>query len=191
MTSMDQFAIRLPDGTALHGGGGSLQRMLVPVSTPGDSAAALALAARACTAVGGILRVVRVRLFFPPVRGTGPFYPVLIGTVVTLAESIAHPGVFTWSITAWLALTVLFASFAEAVSEGRGKAQADTLRKMRSDTLARRLGPDGAEELVPAAGLARGDLVVCEAGDVIPSDGEIVEGLASVDESAITGESAR
>jgi len=78
MTSMDQFAVSLPDGTALFGGrgrGGSLQRMLVPVSTPGDSAAALALAARACTAVGGMLRVVHVRVFFPPVRGCGPFYP--------------------------------------------------------------------------------------------------------------------
>jgi K+-transporting ATPase ATPase B chain len=132
-----------------------------------------------------------VRKLDPRVQVKNPvMFVVLIGTVVTLAESIAHPGVFTWSITAWLALTVLFANFAEAVAEGRGKAQADTLRKMRSDTLARRLGPDGAEELVHAAGLGRGDLVVCEAGDVIPSDGEIVEGLASVDESAITGESA-
>jgi len=115
---------------------------------------------------------------------------VLIGTIVTLIESIAHPGVFDWSITAWLALTVLFANFAEAVAEGRGKAQADTLRKMRSDTEARRIGPDGAEELVPAAQLGKGDVVVCEAGDLIPSDGEIIEGLASIDESAITGESA-
>ena len=115
---------------------------------------------------------------------------VLIGTIVTLIESIAHPGVFDWSITAWLALTVLFANFAEAVAEGRGKAQADTLRKMRSDTEARRIGPDGAEEHVPAAQLTKGDVVVCEAGDLIPSDGEIIEGLASIDESAITGESA-
>ena len=117
-------------------------------------------------------------------------FVVLIGTVITLIESIAHPSIFAWSITAWLALTVLFANFAEAVAEGRGKAQADTLRKMRSDTEARRLGPDGAEELVPAAPLAKGDVVVCEAGDLIPSDGEIIEGLASIDESAITGESA-
>jgi len=115
---------------------------------------------------------------------------VLIGTIVTLIESIAHPSVFDWSITAWLALTVLFANFAEAVAEGRGKAQADTLRKMRSDTEARRIGPDGAEEHVPAAQLTKGDVVVCEAGDLIPSDGEIIEGLASIDESAITGESA-
>ena len=76
------------------------------------------------------------------------------------------------------------------MAEGRGKAQAETLRKMRSETEARRLRPDGTEELVPAASLSKGDLVVCEVNDVIPSDGEIVEGIASVDESAITGESA-
>ncbi len=117
-------------------------------------------------------------------------FVVLIGTIVTLIESVAHPGVFSWSITAWLALTVLFANFAEAIAEGRGKAQADTLRKMRSDTEARRVGTDGAEERVAAADLAKGDTVICEAGDIIPSDGEIVDGLASIDESAITGESA-
>ncbi len=117
-------------------------------------------------------------------------FVVLVGTVVTLIESIAHPGVFDWSITVWLFLTVMFANFAEAMAEGRGKAQADTLRRMRAETEARRLTPDGSEERVAAADLAKGDLVVCEAGDLIPSDGEIVEGIASVDESAITGESA-
>ncbi len=117
-------------------------------------------------------------------------FVVLVGTVVTLLEAIFHPSVFSWSITVWLFLTVIFANFAEAVAEGRGKAQADTLRRMRSDTLARRLGPGGIEESVTSADLRRGDLVVCEAGDVIPSDGEITEGIASVDESAITGESA-
>jgi potassium-transporting ATPase ATP-binding subunit len=117
-------------------------------------------------------------------------FVVLIGTVVTFIESIAHPGLFDWSITVWLFLTVIFANFAEAMAEGRGKAQADTLRRMRSETEARRLGKDGTEERVPASALAKGDLVVCEPGDLIPSDGEIVEGIASVDESAITGESA-
>ncbi|MFC0082506.1 potassium-transporting ATPase subunit KdpB [Aciditerrimonas ferrireducens] len=117
-------------------------------------------------------------------------FVVLIGTVVVLVEAAVHPGVFTWSITVWLALTVWFANFAEAVAEGRGKAQADTLRKMRTTTEARRLREDGTEERVPASAVAKGDLVVCEAGDTIPSDGEIVEGVASVDESAITGESA-
>jgi K+-transporting ATPase ATPase B chain len=129
----------------------------------------------------------------PRVQVRNPvMFVVLIGSVVTLAESIAHPSVFDWSVTVWLALTVLFANFAEAVAEGRGKAQADTLRRMRSDTEARRLNDDanGGEERVPAADLSKGDLVVCEAGDLIPSDGEIVDGVASVDESAITGESA-
>ncbi len=127
----------------------------------------------------------------PRVQVRNPvMFIVLIGTVITLIDSIAHPAVFTWSITVWLALTVLFANFAEAVAEGRGKAQADTLRRLRTDTQARRLGADGGEDLVAAAQLVKGDLVVCEAGDVIPSDGEIVEGVASIDESAITGESA-
>jgi potassium-transporting ATPase ATP-binding subunit len=134
-----------------------------------------------------------VRKLDPRIQVKNPvMFVVLIGTIVTFAESVAHPSVFTWSVTAWLALTVLFANFAEAVAEGRGKAQADTLRRMRSDTEARRLtrGAPGGEERVPAAELAKGDLVVCEPGDLIPSDGEITEGVASVDESAITGESA-
>jgi K+-transporting ATPase ATPase B chain len=117
-------------------------------------------------------------------------FVVLVGTVITFIEAIAHPSTFTWSITIWLFLTVIFANFAEGMAEGRGKAQADTLRRMRSETEARRLLADGTEELVAAASLAKGDLVVCEVNDLIPSDGEIVEGIASVDESAITGESA-
>ncbi|MGC8466017.1 MAG: potassium-transporting ATPase subunit KdpB [Acidimicrobiales bacterium] len=131
-----------------------------------------------------------VRKLDPRIQIRNPvMFVVLLGTVVTLFESIVRPGLFDWSVTIWLLLTVLFANFAEAMAEGRGKAQADTLRRMRTDTDARRL-EDGVERLVPAAALARGDLVVCEAGDVIPSDGEIIEGVASVDESAITGESA-
>jgi potassium-transporting ATPase ATP-binding subunit len=96
---------------------------------------------------------------------------------------------FNIQITIWLWLTVLFANFAEAVAEGRGKAQAASLRKMRTKTMARRL-IDGREENVVAAELHVGDVVVCEAGDTIPGDGEVIEGIASVDESAITGESA-
>jgi K+-transporting ATPase ATPase B chain len=127
----------------------------------------------------------------PAVQIKNPvMFVVLVGTVITFIEAIAHPSTFTWSITIWLFLTVIFANFAEAMAEGRGKAQADTLRRMRSETEARRLLPDGTEELVAAATLAKGDLVVCEANDLIPSDGEIIEGIASVDESAITGESA-
>jgi K+-transporting ATPase ATPase B chain len=117
-------------------------------------------------------------------------FVVLVGTVVSVVESVAHPGLFDWSITIWLFLTVLFANFAEAMAEGRGKAQAATLRRMRAETEARRLRADGEEERVAASALAKGDRVVCEAGDLVPSDGEIVEGIASVDESAITGESA-
>ncbi|HWF22329.1 MAG TPA: potassium-transporting ATPase subunit KdpB [Acidimicrobiales bacterium] len=117
-------------------------------------------------------------------------FVVLVGSIITFIEAIAHLGTFTWSIAIWLFLTVIFANFAEAMAEGRGKAQADTLRRMRTETEARRLHPDGSEESVPAAELSKGDLVVCEAGDLVPSDGEIIEGIASVDESAITGESA-
>ncbi len=127
----------------------------------------------------------------PRVQVRNPvMFVVLIGTVITFIESLSHSDLFNWSITIWLFLTVLFANFAEAMAEGRGKAQADTLRRMRSETVARRLNPDGTEEVVPASALRKGDRVVCEANDVIPSDGEIVEGVASVDESAITGESA-
>ena len=97
---------------------------------------------------------------------------------------------FGVQIAVWLWFTALFANFAEAMAEARGKAQADTLRKTRTTTDARRLLPGGGEERVAAAELNTEDMVVCEAGDVIPSDGEIVAGAASVDESAITGESA-
>ena len=98
---------------------------------------------------------------------------------------------FTASVTVWLWFTVVFANFAEAVAEGRGKAQADTLRKMRKETTARRLvNGSGKEEVVPSSTLRKGDRVVVEAGQMIPGDGEIIEGIASVDESAITGESA-
>jgi K+-transporting ATPase ATPase B chain len=132
-----------------------------------------------------------VRKLDPRIQVKNPvMFVVLVGSIITFVEACAHPSKFTWSITVWLVLTVIFANFAEAMAEGRGKAQADTLRKMRSETEARRLKADGTEELVPAADLGKGDLVVCEAGDVIPSDGEIIEGIASVDESAITGESA-
>ncbi|MER8237554.1 potassium-transporting ATPase subunit KdpB, partial [Streptomyces sp. NPDC094049] len=102
---------------------------------------------------------------------------------------------FGWAIAVWLWLTTVFANLAEAVAEGRGKAQADTLRKAKTDTVARRLTATATatgegEERVPGTVLRVGDRVVCEAGDVIPGDGDVVEGVASVDESAITGESA-
>lgn len=117
-------------------------------------------------------------------------FVVLIGSVLTTALAISDPGdLFGWAITVWLWLTTLFANLAEAVAEGRGKAQADTLRKAKTDTVARRLN-GAVEEQVPGTELRIGDLVVCEAGDIIPGDGDVVEGVASVDESAITGESA-
>ena len=96
---------------------------------------------------------------------------------------------FDFQIAIWLWITVLFANFSEAVAEGRGKAQAENLRKTRTNTLARRL-VKGKEEKANANLLKKGDVVVCEAGDIIPGDGEVIEGIATVDESAITGESA-
>ncbi|WP_372481897.1 potassium-transporting ATPase subunit KdpB [Streptomyces fuscigenes] len=117
-------------------------------------------------------------------------FVVEVGSVLTTAYAFKTPGDwFGWAVAAWLWLTTIFANLAEAVAEGRGKAQADTLRKAKTDTVARRLNA-GAEEHVPGTELRIGDLVVCEAGDVIPGDGDVVEGVASVDESAITGESA-
>ncbi|WP_406000261.1 potassium-transporting ATPase subunit KdpB [Streptomyces sp. NBC_00829] len=117
-------------------------------------------------------------------------FVVLIGSVVTTVLALKDPADwFGWAIAAWLWLTTIFANLAEAVAEGRGKAQADTLRKAKTDTVARRL-VGTTEELVPGTDLRIGDLVVCEAGDIIPGDGDVVEGVASVDESAITGESA-
>ncbi len=115
---------------------------------------------------------------------------VLLGSVATTVAAVRDPSVFTVAVTAWLWLTVLFGNLAEAVAEGRGKAQAASLRAARTDTVARRLRDDGTETQVPATQLVVGDRVVVEAGDVVPGDGDIVEGIASVDESAITGESA-
>jgi K+-transporting ATPase ATPase B chain len=124
-------------------------------------------------------------------------FVVEIGSVVTttilvlqLARGHDSQLWFVASISIWLWLTVLFANFAEAVAEGRGKAQANALRSTRTTTLARRRDEDGRIHEVPAPELQRGDVVVVEAGEVIPADGEIVEGVGSVDESAITGESA-
>jgi len=123
-------------------------------------------------------------------------FVVEIGSVLTTWRLIqdvlqGRPGLgFEFQITFWLWLTVLFANFAEAMAEGRGKAQADTLRKTRTETIANKLAAGDRVEKVPAASLRKGDLVIVHAGEFIPGDGEIVEGVASVDESAITGESA-
>ena len=121
-------------------------------------------------------------------------FVVFIGAILTTITVVRElmdgkPDFFNIQITLWLWLTVLFANFAEAVAEGRGKAQAESLRKMRTKTIARRL-VNGREEKISATELKVGDIVICEADDVIPGDGEVIEGIASVDESAITGESA-
>ncbi|HUO39084.1 MAG TPA: potassium-transporting ATPase subunit KdpB, partial [Mycobacterium sp.] len=120
---------------------------------------------------------------------------VEIGATWSTALAIIHETWFAWLIVIWLWLTVIFANLAEAVAEGRGKAQAETLRRAKTQTLARRLkdwnpGAPVVEEEVAAPLLQQGDVVVVEAGQVIPGDGDVVEGIASVDESAITGESA-
>jgi K+-transporting ATPase ATPase B chain len=115
----------------------------------------------------------------------------LLVTVFAIKDVLAgNPSVFTVLVAVWLWFTVLFANLAEAVAEGRGKAQADSLRRTKKDAVARRLTEDGSEERVPGTDLRIGDLVVVEAGEVIPGDGDVVEGIATVDESAITGESA-
>ena len=115
---------------------------------------------------------------------------VEIGAVWSTILAVTEPSWFAWLIVTWLWLTVIFANLAEAVAEGRGKAQADSLRKAKTDTMARRVTASGGEEAVAAPLLQQGDVVVVEAGQVIPGDGDVIEGIASVEESAITGESA-
>src|SRR5712692_2869552 len=123
-------------------------------------------------------------------------FVVEVGAVLTtfqLAWNVFHHAGqigFGLQITLWLWFTVLFANFAEAMAEGRGKAQADSLRKARAETHAHLLKSDGCTELVPSSKLRSGDIVLVAAGEFIPGDGEVIEGVASVDESAITGESA-
>src|SRR4051794_14539500 len=124
-------------------------------------------------------------------------FTVFIGSILTTTLGIhalyaggQESPAFIFGVTAWLWFTVLFANFAEAVAEGRGKAQADTLRKTRSETTARGRLADGTLEDRASPTLQRDDLCVVRPGEVIPADGEVVEGIASVDESAITGESA-
>src|SRR5438270_10324946 len=124
--------------------------------------------------------------------GNPVMFVVEIGSVITTVLLFKGGAAlkFNLQITLWLWFTVLFANFAEAMAEGRGKAQADTLRKARSETVANRISDNGSIEQVPSSKLGAGDVVLVSAGEFIPSDGEIIEGVASVDESAITGESA-
>ncbi|QRX95795.1 potassium-transporting ATPase subunit KdpB [Streptomyces noursei] len=138
-----------------------------------------------------------VRKLNPRVMVKNPvMFVVAVGALLTTLSAIKDPSIFAWVIAAWLWLTAVFANLSEAVAEGRGKAQAETLRRTKTDTVARRLldWRPGlttlSEEEVPATRLQLEDLVVVEAGQIIPGDGDVVEGVASVDESAITGESA-
>ncbi|WP_406132835.1 potassium-transporting ATPase subunit KdpB [Streptomyces zaomyceticus] len=125
-------------------------------------------------------------------------FVVAAGSVLTTLSALLDPSVFTWTISVWLWLTVIFANLAEAVAEGRGRAQAETLRRARTDTVALRLrhwryGTDvdrAATEAVAATDLKQFDVVLVEAGEMVPADGDVVQGVASVDESAVTGESA-
>jgi K+-transporting ATPase ATPase B chain len=122
-------------------------------------------------------------------------FVVEVGAAMTTLEifkelAMGHNIGFTFQISLWLWFTVLFANFAEAMAEGRGKAQADTLRKTKTETMAKRLKNGKKYETVAATELRRGDVVLVERGDIVPGDGDVIEGIASVDESAITGESA-
>lgn len=130
---------------------------------------------------------------------TPVLFVVSAGAVLTTLSALIHPSVFTWVISVWLWLTVIFANLAEAVAEGRGKAQAESLRRARTDTVALRLrdnwrvGTDvrhSRTEAVAATDLKPFDFVLVEAGELIPADGDVVDGVAAVDESAVTGESA-
>jgi K+-transporting ATPase ATPase B chain len=151
---------------------------------------------------GSLLRAALVdslRKLDPRAMAKNPvMFVVEVGSILTtvmwlrdlLAPSvIAQPARFSGQVALWLWFTVVFANFAEALAEGRGKAQAAALRGLRAETVARRL-VNGRESAVPASALRKGDVVVVEAGQVIPGDGEVIEGIASVDESAVTGESA-
>jgi K+-transporting ATPase ATPase B chain len=132
-----------------------------------------------------------LRKFSPRHQLANPvMFVVWVGSALVTVFAITDPSAFAILIAVWLWLTVLFANLAEAVAEGRGKAQAESLRRSKKETVARRLTEDGSEESVPGVDLRIGDLVVVEAGQVIPGDGDVVEGIATIDESAITGESA-
>nr|WP_301283835.1 potassium-transporting ATPase subunit KdpB [Williamsia deligens] len=132
-----------------------------------------------------------VRALTPRKQVRNPvMFVVFVGSIVTTILAIVRPSVFAWAIAFWLWFTVVFANLATAVAEGRGKAQAESLRKVKRDTIARRLEADGSTVEVSGSDLAIGDRIVVEAGETIAGDGDVVEGIATVDESAITGESA-
>ena len=142
--------------------------------------------------IGSFIKLNPITMMNNPVM-----FIVEIGTILTLLTVFmpelfgmeGHTG-FNFAVFAILLFTILFANFAEALAEGRGKAQAESLKKTKTDTKARKLDDKGNIHIVSSTDLKKGDIVLVEAGDLVPSDGEIIEGLASIDESAITGESA-
>jgi K+-transporting ATPase ATPase B chain len=162
-----------------------------PLGTPGEhrhhtkTPAKLTLAAVAAALPLAVTKLAPRQMIHSPVMFT-----VLVGAALCTGISLFRPSAFGIAVTAWLWLTVLFGTLSEAIAEGRGKAQADSLRAGRKGVQARLRLPDGTTKEVPGTDLRLNDVVLCEAGDAIPSDGEIIEGLASVDESTITGESA-
>jgi K+-transporting ATPase ATPase B chain len=139
-------------------------------------------------AIGDSFRKLNPRLM---VKNPVMFVTMVGAALTTVGIFTAEPRLrgFVAQLAIWLWFTVLFANFAEAMAEGRGKAQAATLRRMRTTTMARRLR-NGRQEKIPAPDLQKGDTVICETGDVIPADGDVIEGIATIDEAAITGESA-
>ncbi|GAA5143645.1 potassium-transporting ATPase subunit KdpB [Nocardioides marinquilinus] len=143
-------------------------------------------AAQLAEALPGALRKLDPRALL----ATPVMLVVEVGAVVTTVLSIADPSTLGWFVTVWLWLTVVFGTLAESVAEGRGKAQAASLRALQTETSARRRTPSGDVEDVPSTSLHVGDVVLVAAGERIPGDGEVVQGVASVDESAVTGESA-
>src|SRR5271163_4907127 len=146
--------------------------------------------------ISGALRDSFIKLNPRTLMKNPVMFVVEIGSVITTFDLVRDRMLhltgfgFELQITLWLWFTVLFANFAEAMAEGRGKAQADTLRKARAETVANRLRADGSTEEISGSKLRAGDRVKVAAGEFVPGDGEVVEGVASVDESAITGESA-
>lgn len=158
----------------------------IPTTRPNPTTGTGALVRRATHELpSALLKLDPRHLWRSPVM-----FVVLLGSVLTTVVAALEPQFFTISIAIWLWLTVIFGNLAEAVAEGRGKAQAATLRATRRETQARRLDDNDVEMSVPSSELRPGDRVVVEAGQVIPGDGDVIIGIASVDESAITGESA-
>ncbi len=151
----------------------------------GAGSAALSWAQVRAALPGAVRKLDPRHLWHTPVM-----FVVWVGSVVTTVSAVVQPTTLGVSVAIWLWLTVVFGNLAEAVAEGRGKAQADTLRKARTETEARLLTDDGSVAVVPSSHLRPGDRVLVSAGQIIPGDGDVVAGVASVDESAITGESA-